>query len=175
MHTFVMLLMCFMEIQHRMHKLSKVIFCLALALSLSACSNGNSSQVESVAEAFATSYFNWRYAECMQYVTGESAKYMKFLATNVTDGDIERLRSKEKGADVEVEKETFDDNDTIVDVKVKVSDFCYADTIGCKSRLCDKAEATLRLVKRGNEWKAVVSNEWPKMAFPQQSGTQGRD
>ncbi len=158
-----------------MHKLAKSIFTTAFALALLSCNNGNRSQVETVAESFATSYFNCDYAGCMQYITNESVKYLKFMATNVTDGDIERLRAMEKGADVEVMKESFADNDTVVDVKVKVSDFCYADTIGKPSRLHDSAEATLRLVKRGEEWKVILSNVWPKMAFPRQSGTQDRD
>lgn len=167
--------MCFMLNRTCMRRLSETVFLLASALSLFSCGDSNREQIASVAEAFATSYFNWDYAGCMPNVTDESAKYLKFLATNVTDGDIERLRSMEKGADVEVEKETFADNDTIVDVKVKVSGFCHADTIGRPSRLCDEAEATLRLVKRGEKWQAIVSNEWPKMAFPPQNGTQGRD
>lgn len=158
-----------------MRRLSETVFLLVSTLSLFSCSNSNREQIASVAGAFATSYFNWDYAGCMPNVTGESAKYLKFLATNVTDGDIERLRSMENGADVEVEKETFADNDTVVAVKVKVSGFCHADTIGRPSRLCDEAEATLRLVKRGEKWQAIVSNEWPKMAFPPQNGTQGRD
>ncbi len=167
--------MCFMGNLSYMRRLSKNIFLFISALSLFSCNDSNRKQIVSVAETFATSYFNWDYAGCMPNVTEESTKYLRFLATNVTDGDIERLRSMEKGADVEVEEETFADNDTVVDVKVKVSGFCHADTIGRPSKLYDEAEATVRLVKRGDKWQAIVSNEWPKMAFPPQNGTQGRD
>ena len=158
-----------------MYRLSEFLLSLLATIFLLSCSKDDSSNVESVAQSFATKYFNWDYAGCMQYVAGESAEYMKFRATNVTDGDIELLRSMDAGAEVEVKDCDFADGDSTAQVTVKVTNFCYADTIGRPAKLCEEAEAVLQLVKRNEKWQVTVSSDWPRMAFPQQSGMPGRD
>ncbi len=156
----------------------KTLFLLMLPVSSSllvSCDSSDKNQVDDVAEAFAKEYFNWRYVESMPYVTSESAEYMKFLATNVTEDDVALLRSMESGAEVKVESTEMADDDSTAYAEVEVDNFCHADTIGRPAKLHESATATLMLVRRDGKWKVVISDEWPKMAFPQQSGMQGRD
>lgn len=144
-------------------------------LLLSSCNNSDSKESDKIAKAFASNYFNWNYVKCVPFVTKESQKYLKFRATNVTESDLEILRSTPNSAEVEVDGKEYLANDSALKVKIKVFDFCYTDTIGRPAKFCDYAEATLLLVKRTGKWKVVLSNDWPKMAFPQQSELQDHD
>lgn len=145
------------------------------SLLLLSCGSDKEEQVNDVAENFAKEYFNWRYCEAMPYVTAESSEQMKFLASNVTEDDVQLLRSMESGAEITIEDSRVADGDSVAYVNVAIENFCHADTIGRPARLNESAKATLMLVHRGEKWQVVVSSDWPKMAFLQQSETPDHD
>jgi hypothetical protein len=155
-----------------MYKQTLTILFFLFAMVCMSCKDSEYNKIEKAADSFAINYYNWNYLKCSQFVTHESQKYLKFKASNVTDEDIKLLRSMSDGAKVEIENNYSFENDSAVTVKMKVYNFCYADTIGHPSKVYDYAEATLLLLKRSNKWKVVVSNNFPKMAFPQQSVSQ---
>lgn len=155
---------------------------IAISMLLTACNDPDGSQLETTVDNFSKYYFNWQYAKCLPLVTPESHRFLKFKATNVTDDDIQLLRSMQEGASVEREDELFADNDSAVNVKLRLHNVAYADTIGRKARIYEDAEAELLLVRKGSldddkgkgKWRVVVSNEWPKMAVRRQSEEQDR-
>lgn len=152
-----------------------VLILFPTSLILLSCGDDSKKQLDATAEAFANEYFNWRYSEAMPYVTAESSEYIKFLATNVTEDDVQLLRSMESGAEITIENCDVADGDSVAYVDVTVDNFCHADTIGKPAKLHESAKVTLMLMRRGDKWQVVVSNDWPKMAFPQQSETQDHD
>ncbi len=154
---------------------SLVLLLSSTSLLLLSCESDTKEQVNDAAEGFAKEFFNWHYCEAMPYVTAESAEYMKFLATNVTEDDVQMLRSMESGAEINVENCNITDGDSVAYVDMTIENFCHADTIGRPAILHESAKVTLLLMHRGEKWQAVVSSDWPKMAFPQQSGKQDHD
>ena len=151
-------------------RLKSLAFILSsTSMMLLSCGSDTEEQVNDVAEAFAKEYFNWHYCEAMPYVTAESSEQMKFLASNVTEDDVQLLRSMESGAEIKIEDCNIADGDSVAYVNVTIDNFCHADTIGRAASLHESANATLMLKHRGDKWQVVVSNDWPKMAFPQQS------
>ena len=145
------------------------------SMMLLSCGSDTEEQVNDVAEAFAKEYFNWHYCEAMPYVTAESSEQMKFLASNVTEDDVQLLRNMESGAEIKIEDCNIADGDSVAYVNVTIENFCHADTIGRAASLHESANATLMLKHRDDKWQVVVSNDWPKMAFPQQSEKQDPD
>ena len=158
------------------NRLKSLAFILSsTSMMLLSCGSDKKEQVNDVAEAFAKEYFNWHYCEAMPYVTAESSEQMKFLASNVTEDDVQLLRSMESGAEIKIEDCNIADGDSVAYVNVTIDNFCHADTIGRAASLHESANATLMLKHRDDKWQVVVSNDWPKMAFPQQSGKQDHD
>ena len=158
------------------NRLKSLAFILSsTSMMLLSCGSDKKEQVNDVAEAFAKEYFNWHYCEAMPYVTAESSEQMKFLASNVTEDDVQLLRSMESGAEIKIEECNIADGDSVAYVNVTIENFCHADTIGRAASLHESANATLMLKHRDDKWQVVVSNDWPKMAFPQQSGKQDHD
>lgn len=158
---------------YRLKSLAFILF--PTSILLVSCGSDKKEQVNDVAEAFAKEYFNWHYCEAMPYVTAESSEQMKFLASNVTEDDVQMLRSMESGAEIKIEDCNITDGDSVAYVNVTIDNFCHADTIGRAASLHESANATLMLKHRDDKWQVVVSNDWPKMAFPQQSGKPDHD
>lgn len=140
---------------------------LFASLCLSCTNNSAHGQAEDVAEAFAENYFNWHLKECKNLVTPESAKMLSYIASNVTEADIDMLHSLEEDATVEVTNCELE-NDTIGLAEVSVFNALLRDTIGTAAKKHAEAMTTLRLVKRG-KWQVDLTQGAPRMAFPQQN------
>jgi hypothetical protein len=152
-----------------MNKLYISILLLVLSVVSTGCRNTDEKQIETVADSFSVNFFNWKYVECVPFITPESQKFLSFIASNVTNNNIETLRSMQDGASVERNQIVLSANDSTANVTVNINNICYVDTIGRPAKIYESAEATLLIVKTQAGWKVVVSNDWPKMAIRQQN------
>ena len=146
---------------------------LFASMCLSCTNNPANGQVNDVAEAFAKNYFNWHFNECKSLVTPESAKILSYVASNVTEADIDMLHSLEEDATIELMNCEIE-NDTIGLAEVYVFNALLRDTIGTTAKKHAESVTTLRLVKRG-KWQVDLTQGAPRMAFPQQNGTPDHD
>lgn len=119
-------------------------------------------------DSFATHYYNWQYTDCIPYITEGSIKYLKYLATNVTQADVDLLRNSEQDATIEISDLRIQ-GDSIAFATIEVNDVYATDTIGHPAHKYDSATAELKLVKQGKMWFIDFSDALIRTAYQQQS------
>ncbi len=105
-------------------------------------------------DSFAVHYYNWQLEKCMYQVTAESRHKLEFLATNISQTDVDWLRSSETGATYEIDDITMEGREATV--RLHVFDYFEAKEIGQPLHKTDECFVTLHLVKIGNAWKVEL-------------------
>lgn len=139
------------------------LFVAVAAILLIAC-NSSSDANESIrksAVAFAENYFNFDFHAALEYSTPESRKWICYVASNVSEADLEVMRSYGHDATVNVERVEVI-GDTAAVVKLSVGGFLCMDSIGRPGHIVDEAIFSLPMVRRGDRWLV-------RMAGPLQS------
>ena len=70
-----------------------LVLCLLTGLGAAGCTNKEEEQVNSRAKEFAENYFNLRFDKAYGNCTEDSRKWMAFRASNITEHDLEAVRS----------------------------------------------------------------------------------
>lgn len=150
-----------------------VLLAIAMSFSMS-CQQSEEEKLSNMVDSFAVNYFNWRYDRCMTMVTPESEKLLRFQASNVTELDIDALRSVEEGAGIEFISTSYE-SDTVFSADIIIFNFLLADAVGSEPKLYSSAETTIKLVKREGKWLVDMANSYPfRMANLLQNETQDR-
>lgn len=135
--------------------LNIIPFCLVISLSLSSCENKKDNKdindITTATDDFASTYFNYRLKEASKYCTDESVTWLKFVASNISQDDINLLRQQDEGAYHEVTDVEIT-NDTSANVECKVYNFMKLDTLGQNGTITKQALYKINLVKRGGKW-----------------------
>lgn len=105
-------------------------------------------------DSFAVHYYNWQLEKCMYQVTAESKHKLEFLASNISQADVDSLKQAETGATYEIDDITMEGRDATV--KLHVFDYFEAKEIGQPLQKTDECIVTLHLVKNGNAWKVEL-------------------
>ncbi len=129
---------------------------------------GSAEQLREEADSFATNYYNWHFKKALSYCTPESEKWLRFAASNVHKADVDLLRAKNEDAKIELGDISWQDNDTLATIEIKVSDFLQMDSIGKAAHLIPEARFHLSMVMRNGKWMV-------KMGGPLRSEKQSRD
>lgn len=120
------------------------------------CTQEKSSKqlLEERADSFSTAFFNYQFKEAMKHVDKESEKWLQYVATNVTQEDVDILRSQEEGASVSVDDIMFvDPQETNADIRITVHNFLWHDSIGKPGRIIDEAQFMLKAYQEGSDWR----------------------
>ncbi len=133
-------------------KVAQVLLCAAVLLSGAACSPSGDSDKEAFAAKFTTDFLNWHYADCMERTAPENHKWISFLASNVSQEDIDLLREAESGVEVEILDGSASDNDTAYTATLAARGFFRPDSIGKPARFVKEARVELKMVNRGGKW-----------------------
>ncbi len=157
-----------------MTNLKTTFILLSAAIFILSCSADEDKLRKDTANSFATAFFNWEYKKCLNKVTPESHGIIRFLASNVSKDEVEKLKAMPEGAAAELLPESKLLNDSTFQAVVKVTNTYCPDSIGRQAIYHNQAKAEFLLVKRNGKWRVDMLRGAPKMAFPQQSGTQGR-
>lgn len=147
----------------------KKLLSLATAVLLTgACQQSKTDDdVWAAAYGFAYSYFNYNLQSAREYATDESYRWLSFVASNMTEADIEALHGLSERTDVEV-TECALQSDTTAVAWVAVSNFLEFSAIGGEGRIVEDGRFELPLVLRGGRWLV-------RMGGPLQSEKPGRD
>ena len=132
---------------------------LFAAVAVTGCeSSGTPSgdALQQQAEAFGEAWYNWRYNEAAKLVTPESMKWVEFMASNVSQDDLDALASEDANTDVAVDGIQQED-DTVAIVRYVVEDYMSPGHIGERPVLIDECEREVRFVKRSGQWLASLS------------------
>lgn len=132
----------------------------AVVMSCGNKENKYVSEAETVVDSFATAYFNYDFNGAMRYVDEDSKKWLRYMASNVKQEDIDILRSMDGCADI-----TIDSSDIAGKrlVYITVSNFLYPDTIGKAGHIVNGAQFSIPVTQSGGKWRI-------RMEGPLQSG-----
>ena len=75
-----------------------LVLCLLTGLGAAGCTSEEEEQANSRAKEFAEDYFNLRFDEAYGNCTEDSRKWIAFRASNITEHDLEAVRSAPEGA-----------------------------------------------------------------------------
>lgn len=144
---------------------------LSVIIILSAYSCKERETVEIIHErvdSFAVKYFNWQYPQCVKYVTPESKKFLEMLSTNVTENNVEMLRSFAEDATIYIDDiMLIDDNNA--KASVTIHNYLAADSIGRDIKLHEEGSAELKLVRKAEAWYVDMEEGCIRTAFRQQN------
>lgn len=110
-------------------------------------------QLSETVDSFATYYYNWQFREARNFVTDESEIWLRYMASQVSENDLELLNSRNEAATCETADVTFE-NDSTATVAIVVGNHLHMDSIGQKPVVRDESRASLRVVfdKGRNRW-----------------------
>ena len=122
------------------------------ALLLTACSVvGDDDEVIRVAEIWGNAYFNCDYHRAAEYSTPESDRWLRFAASNTTEGDLQLLRDHQA---VAAASDYFTvANDTLRVVTLHVDHYVKPTLLGQQTSVqADNGQFHVTVVKRGRQW-----------------------
>lgn len=135
-------------------------------IGLCACTDHkNEEQLRDTASAFAQTYFNWQFNDALAHCTPSSQRWISYAASQVTQDDVDKLRSAEQGARSEIKKIHYEEGDLMASVVMKVENFLSMDSIGTVGHFVESATYTLQLVRQAKQWKVRLT-ELPRPDSP---------
>jgi len=121
-------------------------------------SHSQSDKVDNEVNAFAEAYFNYDFKTAASHCTPESEKWLKYVASNINQSDVDMLRNASEGASIEINNYNYDDNDTTGVAIITVNNFMRLDTIGKAGHIIDKAIFRIPIVLREGKWTIKMVN-----------------
>lgn len=137
--------------------MKKIIDILYIFLALfivsgqTSCGHGGENSAEDAADSFSVAYFNWRFVDAQRFATEGSQRCLSFAASQVTQEDVDSLRSMAFGAETDVKDVTYKDDST-AEAIVEVKGFLAMDSIGKKPLMVNKKRFTIPLSLTGDKW-----------------------
>ena len=128
--------------------LSIVVICLMVACIWKPTNTEESTCRQ--AKAFAEAYFNYDFEEAGQRSTPESAKWLQFASSSITQEDVDFINSQE-AASVTVSN-CSKVNDSISIVTIVVDHFVTRDSIGSPAHITNEATFNLKVVLRNGDY-----------------------
>lgn len=138
-----------------------ILLAVMLSVTCSCSENNEEDAIRNCATTFANAYFNYKYNAALRNTTAESEKWIRYVAGNLTQEDLDKINSCEDTADCVV-TDLQQETDTTVLATLEVSNAFLPDTIGKAGRMIDKGNVNLTLKKRNGQW-AVHLNSVPQI------------
>ena len=101
-------------------KFMKYCYSLFLGVLLASCQleNNGFNDADNALNKWAEAYFNFDYKEAMGYMTPESAKWIRFAASNITEKDVEFIRSQNQNTVIHITDRQDVVNDTLYNATI---------------------------------------------------------
>ena len=127
-------------------------------------------RAQEVVESFATAYFNYDFKRASSYCDDESVRLFRFLASQLTQADIDKLNSK--GA-AEISVDSIVNNDDGCYAIVSVENFLELDSIGGVSHIVESGTFRIPLI---NTLDTEGNEQWEvRMAYLPRNEKRSRD
>ena len=147
--------------------------CLTICLTgismiFPACSEMSSSsyrQLKNEVETFANAYFNFNFSVAIDHCDARSRRWIKYIATNLTQDDIDVLQKQPEEATVVIDNVVLEETEGYV--VVTVSNYMQLDNIGGDGVMKDKGVFRIPVVNENGKWTV-------RMEGPLRSETSGR-
>lgn len=107
---------------------------------------------EVAAKSWAEAFFSFDLARASQQTVAESQPWLHFVASNITDEDLDFANSEDVSTSAHVDEVTELPGDTMHLVRLVVDNAFVADSIGSRAHLVDEYHTTVTVVKRHGHW-----------------------
>ena len=119
-------------------------------------SSEDEDKIETIAEDFADSYFNWQYRKAADMATPESGKWLRMAATQITEADVKAF--KEQAENVGIDLNSIDQtSDTTAVAEYQLENLMVKDLLSESPRLVADTTIRVNLVRRNGKWLADLS------------------
>jgi hypothetical protein len=118
--------------------LMRLLYLFVIAI-LTACVDINShgsKQADEAAVRWAEAYFNYDFNQAQRLTTSDSHKWLRFVATNLTEQDLEVIRQQDEPAHVKLIACDIESDSTWTAV-VEVNNYVFPDSIGQPAELVE--------------------------------------
>lgn len=132
----------------------RTILCLLAICSVFSCGNNTEGEeyLKTCAQDFGNAYFNMNLHKALDFCTPESKVWIRYLATNLTQEDLNVLNAEEEASVAEVENVAMT-SDSLAIVTIRVNHYLELGAIGHTGTLGHDGRFRIHLVKRKGKWK----------------------
>lgn len=131
-----------------------MLLCVVMGTS---CQRDESERAEETAQTWGTAYFNWQLSKAQQLSTPSAMPLLRWVASQLTQSDVDTLRALPEGASCEVEQLKMGQGDSTATARLTVSHYMRMDTIGKGLTLREKDTYHIDLVRKGKEWRVNLT------------------
>ena len=134
-------------------------FLLAKILSfISSCQRiSNSNDMTIVADSFATNFYNWRLEKAFKYCTAESKTQISYLASNISEEDIELINKRNEDASIEITNTEMLEGGIKARISMKIYNSFKMKDINSDVQLYKERDVTINLIKTNEGWKVDLT------------------
>ena len=141
----------------------KYIFSATLLLAtiislMSSCQNiSNSNDITIVADSFATNFYNWRLEKAFKYCTVESKTQISYLASNISEEDVELINKRDEDASIEITNTEILEGGIKARISMKIYNSFKMKDINSDVQLNKERDVTINLIKTNEGWKVDLT------------------
>ena len=141
----------------------KYIFSATLLLAtiisfISSCQRiSNSNDMTIVADSFATNFYNWRLEKAFKYCTAESKTQISYLASNISEKDIELINKRNEDASIEITNTEMQEGRVKARISMKIYNSFKMKDINSDIQLNKERDVTINLIKTNEGWKVDLT------------------
>lgn len=141
----------------------KYIFSATLLLAtiisfISSCQRiSNSNDMTIVADSFATNFYNWRLEKAFKYCTAESKTQISYLASNISEKDIELINKRNEDASIEITNTEMQEGGVKARISMKIYNSFKMKDINSDVQLNKERDVTINLIKTNEGWKVNLT------------------
>lgn len=128
-----------------------VFCCFLLILPFSSCANSDK-QLTSCADSFAQSFFRWQFQKSSTYCDESSQRWLRYMASQVTQDDIDSLKATESDVECTLGGFCFD-NDSMASIEVHVSNYFRMDSLDKITLVKGESEYNFQMVRTNGLWR----------------------
>ena len=141
----------------------KYIFSTTLLLAtiisfISSCQRiSNSNDMTIIADSFATNFYNWRLEKAFKYCTAESKTQISYLASNISEKDIELINKRNEDASIEITNTEMQEGGVKARISMKIYNSFKMKDINSDVQLNKERDVTINLIKTNEGWKVDLT------------------
>lgn len=128
-----------------------VFCCFLLILPFSSRANSDK-QLTSCADSFAQSFFRWQFQKSSTYCDESSQRWLRYMASQVTQDDIDSLKATESDVECTLGGFSFD-NDSMASIEVHVSNYFRMDSLDKITLVKGESEYNFQMVRTNGFWR----------------------
>lgn len=141
----------------------KYIFSATLLLAtiisfISSCQRiSNSNDMTIVADSFVTNFYNWRLEKAFKYCTAESNTQISYLASNISEKDIELINKRNEDASIKITNTEMQEGGVKARISMKIYNSFKMKDINSDVQLNKERDVTINLIKTNEGWKVDLT------------------